>query len=38
MPPKGVVCVDADGATTSLLLEHAAYKVWEAAPEPTSAG
>ena len=35
VPPKGVVCVDADGAATGLLLEHAAYKVWEAAPEPT---
>ncbi len=35
VPPKGVVCVDAEGAATGLLLEHAAYKVWEAAPEPT---
>ena len=35
VPPKGVVCVDAEGAPTGLLLEHAAYKVWEAAPEPT---
>lgn len=35
VPPKGVVCVDADGAATGLLLEHAAYKVWEAAPEPS---
>jgi predicted amidohydrolase YtcJ len=35
VPPKGVVCTDPDGAATGLLLEHAAYKVWEAAPEPT---
>ncbi len=35
VPPKGVVCVDADGVATGLLLEHAAYRVWDAAPEPT---
>ncbi len=37
VPPKGVVCVDTNGDATGLLLEHAAYKVWEAAPEPSRA-
>ena len=37
VPPKGVVCIDADGNPTGLLFEHAAYKVWEAAPEPSRA-
>ena len=37
VPPKGVVCVDGQGEPTGLLLEHAAYKVWEAAPEPSRA-
>ncbi|MBX3359125.1 MAG: amidohydrolase family protein [Phycisphaeraceae bacterium] len=35
IPPSGVVCVDADGHATGLLLEHAAYAAWYAAPEPT---
>jgi predicted amidohydrolase YtcJ len=35
VPPSGTVCVDEHGEPTGLLLEHAAYKVWDAAPEPT---
>lgn len=37
VPPSGVVCVDDLNNPTGLLLEHAAYTVWEAAPEPTRA-
>jgi predicted amidohydrolase YtcJ len=37
LPPNGVVCVDARGEATGLLLEQAAYRVWDAAPEPTEA-
>jgi predicted amidohydrolase YtcJ len=33
--PCGTVCVDEHGEPTGLLLEHAAYRVWDAAPEPT---
>lgn len=32
--PGGVVCVDARGAATGFLLEGAASKAWNAAPEP----
>lgn len=32
--PGGVVCVDAAGEATGLLLEGAASKAWNAAPEP----
>jgi predicted amidohydrolase YtcJ len=37
VPPNGVVCVDEAGRPTGLLLEQAAYRVWDAAPEPTRA-
>jgi predicted amidohydrolase YtcJ len=37
VPPNGLVCTDDLGNPTGLLLEHAAYKVWDAAPEPTRA-
>ncbi len=37
VPPSGVVCVDDLNNPTGLLLEHAAYRVWDAAPEPTRA-
>lgn len=38
VPPSGVVDVDAaTGRATGLLLEHAAYRAWESAPEPTPA-
>jgi predicted amidohydrolase YtcJ len=35
VPPSGVVCADDRGEPTGLLLEHAAYAAWSAAPEPT---
>lgn len=35
--PGGVVCVDARGTATGLLLEGAASKAWSAAPEPDAA-
>lgn len=36
--PNGVVCADArTGQPTGLLLEHAAYRVWGCAPEPSAA-
>lgn len=35
--PGGLVCVDARGEPTGLLLEGAAMKAWHAAPEPDSA-
>lgn len=35
VPPNGVVCADADGLPTGLLLEEAARAAWSAAPEPT---
>ena len=31
---NGVVCTDAQGQATGVLLEDAAYAVWKAAPEP----
>lgn len=35
--PHGVVCADPHtGRPTGLLLEHAAYRVWGCAPEPTA--
>lgn len=34
VPPNGVVCVDNSGEATGVLLEHAAYAAWGAAPEP----
>jgi hypothetical protein len=35
VPPNGVVCADpATGAPTGLLIEHAAFRAWDAAPEP----
>jgi predicted amidohydrolase YtcJ len=36
VPPSGVVVTDAAGQATGLLLEHAAYAAWNAAPEPTA--
>jgi predicted amidohydrolase YtcJ len=36
VPPAGTVCSDPKtGRATGLLLEHAAFKAWESAPEPT---
>lgn len=36
VPPAGLVCVDPHtGRATGQLIEHAAYRAWEAAPEPT---
>ncbi len=35
VPPNGVVCVDDSGEATGVLLEHAAYAAWGAAPEPS---
>ncbi len=35
--PNGIVVVDNFGAATGLLLEGAAFAVWNAAPEPTAA-
>lgn len=35
--PGGVVCVDAGGTATGFLLEGAASKAWNAAPEPDKA-
>lgn len=34
VPPNGVVCVDDSGNATGLLLEQAAFRAWESAPEP----
>lgn len=37
IPPQGEVVSDAaSGHATGLLIEHAAYAAWEAAPEPTA--
>src|SRR5262245_49836073 len=36
-PAGGVVVRDRDGAPTGLLLENAAWQVWNAAPAPTEA-
>jgi predicted amidohydrolase YtcJ len=36
VPPNGLVCTDpTTGRATGLLLEQAAYRVWDTAPEPT---
>lgn len=35
VPPNGEVSVDASGCATGLLMEQAAWAVWQAAPEPT---
>jgi predicted amidohydrolase YtcJ len=36
VPPAGVVCTDPHtGHPNGLLLEHAAYRAWESAPEPS---
>lgn len=35
VPPSGVVCADEHGEATGVLLEHAAYAAWSAAPAPT---
>lgn len=35
--PNGVVEVDAAGAATGMLFEHAAYAAWSAAPQPGEA-
>lgn len=32
--PKGLVGIDAEGAPTGLLHEHAAYRCWDSAPPP----
>ena len=38
VPPNGLVCADPHtGHPTGLLLEHAAYRVWGSAPEPSAA-
>lgn len=37
VPPNGLVCTHEHGEPTGLLLEQAAYKVWDAAPEPSRA-
>ncbi|MCX5688192.1 MAG: amidohydrolase family protein [Planctomycetota bacterium] len=34
-PPGGVICRDALGLATGVLLESAAMKVWNSAPQPT---
>lgn len=33
--PSGLVVATSDGQPTGVLLEHAAYKAWNTAPEPT---
>jgi hypothetical protein len=37
VPPSGIVCTDREGRATGLLMEHAAYRAWYAAPQPTPA-
>lgn len=38
VPPKGLVAADPiTGKPTGMLIEHAAYRVWESAPEPSHA-
>lgn len=36
VPPSGVVCADDHGEATGVLLEHAAWAAWSAAPAPTA--
>jgi predicted amidohydrolase YtcJ len=36
-PPGGIICRDQRGVPTGLLLEVAAWQVWNAAPEPSDA-
>jgi predicted amidohydrolase YtcJ len=35
VPPKGMVVADPSGGASGLLVEHAAYRVWDACGEPT---